>query len=69
MYPISRIPLLRLPSSFFSPCRDAPAGDTGRIRDSDQTLLVGNAAEPADLDPQVVYAYTDSTLSTRSSSR
>ena len=25
-----------------------------------QTLLVGNGAEPADLDPQVIYAFTDS---------
>jgi oligopeptide transport system substrate-binding protein len=27
-----------------------------------QTLLVGNAAEPADLDPQVINAYTDSVI-------
>jgi oligopeptide transport system substrate-binding protein len=27
-----------------------------------QTLLVGNAAEPADLDPQVIYAQTDANL-------
>jgi len=27
-----------------------------------QTLLIGNAAEPADLDPDVIYAYTDSQI-------
>jgi oligopeptide transport system substrate-binding protein len=27
-----------------------------------QTLLFGNAAEPADLDPQVIYAFTDSEI-------
>lgn len=27
-----------------------------------QTLLVGNAAEPADLDPQVIYAWTDQNI-------
>jgi oligopeptide transport system substrate-binding protein len=27
-----------------------------------QTLLIGNYAEPADLDPQLIYAYTDSNI-------
>ena len=63
MYPISRIPLLpaavllllALPGCAR---RETPVESGIRT----QTLLVGNAAEPADLDPQVVYAYTDSNI-------
>lgn len=38
--------------------REAPAGAGIRT----QTLLLGNGAEPADLDPQVITAYTDGNL-------
>jgi oligopeptide transport system substrate-binding protein len=55
LLPLAGLVLLGLPGCAR---RATPAEDGIRT----QTLLVGNAAEPADLDPQVVYAQTDANL-------
>ena len=60
LHAIARSPLLVLLGAVLlgSSCaRRETAADAG-IRT--QTLLVGNGAEPADLDPQVINAFVDS---------
>src|ERR1017187_4963855 len=63
MYSISRLRFLPFAGCLllaFQGCerRETPAEAGIRT----QTLLVGNAAEPADLDPHVVSAFTDSNI-------
>lgn len=54
--------LLALASTLLLACgcarREAPVDAAFKT----QTLLLGNAAEPADLDPDVIYAWTDSNI-------